>query len=102
MLIIYNGDPLLIRAEALAYCNNAENLDSTENNINTIRNTAGVGNFSSDFTGGQTDVIDEMVNLRRYELFFEGHRWLIYIDMTDSMNCPLTDHMIYVWLSLPS
>ena len=72
--IIRNAELLLLRAEALAQRNDPGDLDAAENDINVIRSAAGLGDFNSG--GDQAAVIDEMLNQRRYELFFEGHRWV--------------------------
>lgn len=76
MPIIRNAELLLIRAEALANRNGAGDLDAAENDLNVIRNAAGLGDFSRGPAGGQAEVINEMLRQRRYELFFEGHRWV--------------------------
>ena len=100
MPIIRNAELLLIRAEALAQRNNAGDLDAAENDLNVIRTTAGLGNFSRG-TGGQAEVIDEMLNQRRYELFFEGHRWVDMrrYDRLDELPIDRPDDN--VWVSFP-
>ncbi|MDZ7659523.1 RagB/SusD family nutrient uptake outer membrane protein [Fodinibius sp.] len=101
MPILRNAELLLIRAEALAQRNNAGDLDAAEDDLNIIRNAAGLGNFSRGVTGGQIEVIDEMLNQRRYELFFEGHRW---VDMRryDRLNeLPIDRPDDNVWVSFP-
>jgi hypothetical protein len=74
--IIRNAELILLRAEALAQRNQAGDLDEAEDDINVIRSAAGLDNFDRGVTGGQEEVIDEMLRQRRYELFFEGHRWI--------------------------
>lgn len=73
--IIRNAELILLRAEALAQRNQSGDLDDAEDDINVIRNAAGLGDFDRG-AGGQAEVIDEMLHQRRYELFFEGHRWI--------------------------
>ena len=73
--IIRNAELLLLRAEALAQRDDPGDLDAAEDDLNVIRNAAGLGDFDRG-TGGQAEVIDEMLRQRRYELFFEGHRWI--------------------------
>ncbi|WP_440999846.1 RagB/SusD family nutrient uptake outer membrane protein [Fodinibius sp. SL11] len=100
MPIIRNAELLLIRAEALAQRNAIGDLDAAENDLNVIRNAAGLGDFSRG-AGGQAEVIDEMLNQRRYELFFEGHRW---VDMRryDRLNdLPIDRQGDEVWVSFP-
>jgi hypothetical protein len=72
--IIRNAELILLRAEALAQRNAAGDLDDAEDDLNVIRNAAGLPAYSGPLT--QADLIDEMLNQRRYELFFEGHRWV--------------------------
>lgn len=100
MPIIRNAELLLIRAEALAQRNNAGDLDAAEDDLNVIRSAAGLGTFSRG-TGGQAEVIDEMLNQRRYELFFEGHRWVDMrrYDRLDELPIDRPDDN--VWVSFP-
>ena len=42
--------------------------------INVIRTGHGLGNYTGAVT--QSALIAEMLNQRRYSLFFEGHRWV--------------------------
>lgn len=101
MPIIRNAELLLIRAEALAQRNNIGDLDAAENDLNIIRNAAGLGNFSRGVTGGQTEVIDEMLNQRRYELFFEGHRWIDMRRYNRLNELPIDRSGDEVWVSFP-
>ena len=101
MPILRNAELLLIRAEALAQRNNIGDLDAAEDDLNVIRSAAGLDDFSRSVTGGQADVIEEMLNQRRYELFFEGHRW---IDMRryDRLNeLPIDRPGDDIWVSFP-
>lgn len=100
MPILRNAELLLIRAEALAQRNNAGDLDAAENDLNVIRNAAGLGNFSRG-AGGQAEVIDEMLNQRRYELFFEGHRWVDMRRYDRLDELPIDRPGDNVWVSFP-
>lgn len=69
---IRNEELILIYAEANARTSNTANAISA---INTIRNIWGIGNYTG---GSSTDeLIDEILNQRRYSLWAEaGHRWV--------------------------
>ncbi|MEO7044725.1 MAG: RagB/SusD family nutrient uptake outer membrane protein, partial [Ferruginibacter sp.] len=69
--IIRNEELILIYAEANIQLNN---LPEGVKAINVIRNGHGLGNYSGPVT--QPALITEMLNQRRYSLFFEGHRWI--------------------------
>ena len=71
--IIRNAELLLIRAEANINSSTPD-LVAAREDLNVIRNAAGL----SDYVGPLTPqaLNDEMVQQRRYELFFEGHRWV--------------------------
>ena len=68
--IIRNAELLLLRAEANAQLGNG----GVEDDINVIRNAAGLEDYDGDT---DTDsLINEILYQRRYELYAEGHRWL--------------------------
>jgi hypothetical protein len=69
--IIRNEELILIYAEANIQLNN---LTAAVTALNKIRTTHGLGNYSGAVT--QPALITEMLNQRRYSLFFEGHRWV--------------------------
>lgn len=69
--IIRNEELILIYAEANIQLNK---LTEGVNAINIIRNAHGLANYSGAAT--QPALITEMLNQRRYSLFFEGHRWI--------------------------
>lgn len=100
MPIIRNAELILIRAEALAQRNNAGDLDAAEDDLNIIRNNAGLPDFNRGI-GGQAEVIDEMLNQRRYELFFEGHRWIDMRRYDRLDELPLDRTEDNVWESFP-
>lgn len=99
--IIRNAELLLLRAEALALRNNAGDLDAAEDDINVIRNAAGLADFDRGVTGGQAEVIDEMLRQRRYELFFEGHRWIDMRRYDRLDELPIDRAGDNVWESFP-
>ena len=71
MAIIRNEELILIYAEANIQLNNfTEALKA----INIIRNGHGLANYAGAIT--QVALITEMLNQKRYSLFFEGHRWI--------------------------
>ncbi len=72
--IIRNGELILIYAEALINRNTGSDLTDAENALNVIRNAADLPNYSGAVS--QNALLDEMLNQRRYELWFEGHRWV--------------------------
>tara|TARA_R110002049_G_scaffold17075_2_gene66982 strand:- start:10179 stop:11615 length:1437 start_codon:yes stop_codon:yes gene_type:complete len=64
------AEQYLIRAEARA---NLSNIAGAQQDLNTIRNRAGLGNTSATNTN---DLIEAILQERRVELFTEqGHRW---------------------------
>ncbi len=69
--IIRNEELILIYAEANIQL---DNLGAAVNAINIIRNGHGLANYSGAAT--QPALITEMLNQKRYSLFFEGHRWI--------------------------
>lgn len=69
--IIRNEELILIYAEANIQLNH---LPEAVTALNKIRTTHGLGNYSGAVT--QAALITEMLNQRRYSLFFEGHRWI--------------------------
>ncbi len=97
--IIRNAELILLRAEALAQRNNAGDLDDAEDDINVIRNAAGLPNYSGPLT--QDDLIDEMLRQRRYELFFEGHRWIDMRRYDRLDELPIDRAGDNVWESFP-
>jgi hypothetical protein len=75
-----NDAPIpIIRAEELVLIYAEANIqlgNTTDavNALNVVRNAAGLGNYAGGTT--QSELIDEMLNQRRYALFAEGHRWI--------------------------
>ena len=91
----------LLRAEALANRNNAGDLQAAEDDINVIRNAAGLGDFDTGVPADQTAIIDEMLRQRRYELFMEGHRWIDMRRYDRLDQLPIDRPGDNVWLQFP-
>jgi len=94
--IIRNEELILIYAEANIQTNN---LTAAVTAINKIRN----GHELPDYGGAVTHdaLIDEMLEQRRYSLFFEGHRWLD-LRRYDRLNTlPIDRPDDDVWSSFP-
>ena len=68
--LIRNEELVLIYAEANIGTDNTEAVSA----INIVRNAAGLPNYS----GGTSDndLVEEVLNQRRYSLLGEGHRWV--------------------------
>ncbi len=69
--IIRNEELILIYAEANIQLNN---LGAAVTAINKVRNGHGLANYTGAVT--QPALITEMLNQKRYSLFFEGQRWV--------------------------
>jgi hypothetical protein len=94
--IIRNEELILIYAEANIQTNNLTNAVTA---INKIRN----GHDLPDYGGAviKDALIDEMLEQRRYSLFFEGHRWLD-LRRYDRLNTLPVDRVADdVWSSFP-
>lgn len=97
--IIRNEELILIYAEAKIQLGGASNFSDAVNALNTIRNSAGIGNYSG--TVDQPSLINEMLRQRRYSLFGEGHRWIDmrrYNRLNELPNERPGDH---VWAHFP-
>lgn len=71
---IRNEELILIYAEAKIQRNQGTDLVDAVAALNTIRTIWGLPNYSGGVT--QAELIDEMLNQRRYSLWGEGHRWV--------------------------
>ena len=67
------ADILLLKAEAYVDQNN---LSEAASLVNTIRTRAKLPNLDAATTGSKSSMADAVLNERRLELAFEGHRWL--------------------------
>ncbi|WP_169577865.1 RagB/SusD family nutrient uptake outer membrane protein [Salisaeta longa] len=72
--IIRRAELFLIRAEAHILQGGAGNLNDAVDDLNFIRNSAGLPDYSGPVT--QDALTDELLRQRRYELYGEGHRWI--------------------------
>ena len=97
--IIRNAELILLRAEALINRNTGSDLADAEGLLNIIRNAAGLPNYSGAQT--QAALIDEMLTQRRYELFFEGHRWIDMRRYDRLDDLPIDRPGDNVWVSFP-
>ncbi len=66
------ADILLLKAEALVQQNK---LAEAATIVNTIRTRAKLPNLTTDITSSKEKMEDAVLNERRLELAFEGHRW---------------------------
>lgn len=66
------ADILLLKAEALVQ---QDKLAEAAAIVNTIRTRAKLPNLASDITSSKEKMEDAVLNERRLELAFEGHRW---------------------------
>lgn len=69
--IIRNEELILIYAEANIQ---TDQLTTAKNALDVIRNGHNLPDYSGPLT--KAALTDEMLNQRRYSLFFEGHRWI--------------------------
>jgi hypothetical protein len=94
--IIHNEELILIYAEANIQ---TDNLAEAVKALNIIRN----GHSLPDYSGAVTKdaLINEMLNQRRYSLFYEGHRWIDMrrYDRLDQLPIDRTDDD--VWSAMP-
>ena len=96
--IIRNAELLLLRAEYNINKSNPD-LQAAVNDIDIIRNSAGLPNYSGAVT--QAALLDEMLNQRRYELFMEGHRWVDMRRYSRLDELPIDRPNDNVWLNYP-
>jgi len=94
--IIRNEELILIYAEANIQNNN---LSEGEKAINVIRNGHGLPNYSGAVT--KDALITEMLNQRRYSLFYEGHRWVDMRRYDRLSQLPIDRTGDQVWTAMP-
>jgi hypothetical protein len=94
--IIRNEELILIYAEANIQLNN---LNTAVNALNIIRNGHGLANYSG--AVNQAALITEMLNQRRYSLFFEGHRWVDLRRYNLLNTLPIDRSGDQVWTEFP-
>ena len=96
--IMRNAELLLLRAE-YNINKSSPDLDAAQDDINVIRNTAGLPDFGGQET--QQALLDEVLNQRRYELFLEGHRWVDMRRYNRLDELPKDRNGDNVWPSFP-
>lgn len=96
--IIRNAELLLIRAEANIN-SSTPNFAAAVSDLNVIRDEAGLPPYTGSLT--QEALNDEMLKQRRYELFFEGHRWVDMRRFDRLDELPLDREGDNVWVSFP-
>jgi starch-binding outer membrane protein, SusD/RagB family len=94
--IIRNEELILIYAEANIQLNN---LNLAVNALNIIRNGHDLANYSG--AVNQSALITEMLNQRRYSLFFEGHRWVDLRRYNLLNTLPIDRSGDQVWTEFP-
>lgn len=95
--IIRNEELILIYAEANIQLGN---FDEAIDAINTIRNGHGLPDYSNS-EPNTNDLITEMLNQRRYSLFFEGHRWIDMRRYDRLSELPVDREGDEVWDKMP-
>ncbi|MEP7109502.1 MAG: RagB/SusD family nutrient uptake outer membrane protein [Ferruginibacter sp.] len=97
--IIRNEELILIYAEANIQ---TDHFTEAVAAINTIRN----GHNLPDYSGAMSKdaLIDEMLNQRRYSLFYEGHRWIDMrrYDKLSTLPKDRTDDDVWSAMPIPS
>lgn len=96
--IIRNAELLLIRAEANIN-KDSPDFSAAESDLNVIRNNAGLPDYSGSLN--KADLNDEMLKQRRYELFYEGHRWVDMRRFGRLGQLPTSRSGDNVWESFP-
>ena len=93
--IIRNEELILIYAEANVGTNNTEAVNA----INVIRNAAGLADYAGPVT--DADILNEIINQRRYSLFGEGHRWVDMRRLNRLSDLPLDRAEDDIWTEFP-
>ena len=96
MPIIRNEELILIYAEANIQLGD---LADAVTALNVIRNTHNLPNYSGAVT--QPALITEMLNQRRYSLFYEGHRWIDMRRYNLLSQLPIDRPGDQVWTEFP-
>jgi hypothetical protein len=94
--IIRNEELILIYAEANIQLNN---FTAAVNAINIIRTGHGLASYSGAVT--ESALITEMLNQKRYSLFFEGHRWIDLRRYNLLSTLPIDRPGDQVWTEFP-
>ena len=88
---------ILIYAEASIQNGDFDNAITA---INVIRTKHGLEEYSNS-EPSKDDLINEMLNQRRYSLFYEGHRWIDMRRYDKFGELPLDRPGDQVWSALP-
>lgn len=72
VMVLRLAEQYLIRAEARAHLNKLTGVGSAEEDLNAIRNRAGLPPTTA---ATQTELLTAILHERQVELFTEGHRW---------------------------
>jgi hypothetical protein len=94
--IVRNEELILIYAEANIQNNN---LSEGVKALNVIRTKHGLSVYSGAMT--KDALIDEMLNQRRYSLFYEGHRWVDMRRYNKLNELPIDRTGDQVWTEMP-
>lgn len=94
--IVRNEELILIYAEANIQNNN---LSEGVKALNVIRTKHGLSAYSGAMT--KDALIDEMLNQRRYSLFYEGHRWVDMRRYNKLNELPIDRTGDQVWTEMP-
>jgi len=95
--IVRNEELILIYAEASIQNGDFDNAIIA---INVIRTKHGLEEYSNS-EPSKDDLINEMLNQRRYSLFYEGHRWIDMRRYDKFGELPLDRPGDQVWSALP-
>jgi starch-binding outer membrane protein, SusD/RagB family len=96
--IIRNEELVLMYAEAQLQTGGLANAESA---LNTIRKSAGLKDYSGAKTAAA--LTNELLNQRRYSLFFEGHRWfdMRRYNRLDQLPKDLANHRVFTEMARP-
>jgi len=97
--IIRNEELILINAEAKINKGGASDLTEARDALNIIRTKHGLANYSGAVT--QPALLDEMLNQRRFSLYFEGHRWVDMRRYNRLAQLPIDRPEDDVWTEFP-
>ncbi|HNP23540.1 MAG TPA: RagB/SusD family nutrient uptake outer membrane protein [Panacibacter sp.] len=94
--IVRNEELMLIYAEANIQI---ANFDEAVKAINVVRNGHGIGNYTGAME--KEALVNEMLDQRRFSLFFEGHRWIDMRRYQKLGELPIDRPGDQVWSAMP-
>jgi len=94
--IIRYEELVFLHVEAMIAAND---LTTAESVLNTVRNPYGLPDYSGNVTAA--DLTDEVLNQRRWSLYFEGHRWVDLRRYNKLDELPLDRAGDFVWDRFP-